>query len=124
MIIGVGTDIQTISSFEAKKSNKSLLKKLFTEAELSILKKKGTQSYVGFFCAKEATAKALGTGFRTFMPNDIEIQTDSYGKPNIILKNKALELSNTLNISNISVSISHSGDYCVAFVVCESNCVS
>ncbi len=102
-----------------KKDNISLLKKLFTEEELSILEKKSTKSYVGFFCAKEATAKALGTGFRSFMPTDIEISNDPYGKPVINLKNKALELSKSLNISNINVSISHSGDYCVAFVVLD-----
>ncbi len=122
MIIGIGTDIQTISDFEKKKDNESLLKKLFTETELSILEKKSTKSYVGFFCAKEATAKALGTGFRNFMPTDIEILKDSNGKPFITLKNKALELSKTLNISNINVSISHSGFYCVDFVICESSC--
>ncbi len=121
MIIGIGTDIQTISAYEKRKNNKSLLNKLFTQSELSILEKKSTQSYVGFFCAKEATAKALGTGFRTFMPTDIEVLTDSYGKPFVTLKGKALELANTLDVSNINVSISHSGDYCVAFVVCESN---
>ncbi len=119
MIVGIGTDIQIISDFEQKKNNKKLMSKLFTERELSILEKKSIKSYVGFFCAKEATAKALGTGFVSFMPNDIEVSNDSYGKPFITLKNKALELSQSLNISNINVSISHSGDYCVAFVVCE-----
>ncbi len=123
MIIGIGTDIQIISDFEKKKNNNNLLKKLFTEKELSILEKKSTKSYVGFFCAKEATAKALGTGFRNFMPTDIEVLNDSYGKPFITLRNKALELSQSLNISTINVSISHSGDYCVAFVICESSCI-
>ncbi len=123
MIIGIGTDIQVISDFQKKQNNENLLKKLFTEKELSILEKKSTKSYVGFFCAKEATAKALGTGFRTFMPTDIEVLNDSYGKPFITLKNKALELSQSLNVSNINVSISHSGDYCVAFVICESSCI-
>lgn len=119
MIIGVGTDIQHISKFN--KNNTRLLNKLFTPSELLILNNKKTQSYVGYFCAKEATAKALGTGFNGFLPKDIEVIKSDNGKPSIVLHGKALEISKTLNISSINVSISHSDDYCVAFVVCESN---
>lgn len=121
MIIGIGTDIQEISKFEKKFDNSNFLKKLFTENELLTLKNKGTQSYVGFFCVKEAVAKALGTGFKTFMPTSVEVYYNSNGQPCVRLFNNALDLSKQLSISNINVSISHSGNFAVAFVVCE-NC--
>ncbi len=120
MIIGIGTDIQTISAFEKKKSSKNLLKKLFTEQELSILKSKSTKSYVGFFCVKEALVKALGTGFVGVAPTDIEVTYFENGKPFVTLHKKALEVSTNLNVTNIHVSISHSGDYAQAFVVLEN----
>ncbi len=121
MIVGIGTDIQVISSFTNKKNNKALLNKLFTEEELSILKSKPPKSYVGFFCVKEALVKALGTGFVGIRPTDVEINYLESGKPFVTLHNKALELSNSLKVNNIHVSISHSGDYAQAFVVLESN---
>ncbi len=121
MIIGIGTDIQLISAFEKKKSNENLLKKLFTEKELSILISKSTKSYVGFFCVKEALVKALGTGFVGIKPTDIEVSYLDSGKPFVSLHNGALELSKNLMITTIHVSISHSGDYAQAFVVLECN---
>ncbi len=120
MIIGIGTDIQLISAFEKKKSNERLLEKLFTGKELSILKSKTTKSYVGFFCVKEALVKALGTGFSGVRPTDIEVAYLESGQPFVTLHNGALELSTKLNVNNIHVSISHSGDYAQAFVVLES----
>ncbi len=119
MIIGIGTDIQIISKFEKKIDNERFLDKLFTMEELSILKGKSSKSYVGFFCAKEAMAKALGTGFVGFTPKDIEIKKTPEGKPFITLYNKAETISKHININNINVSISHSDDYAIAFVVCE-----
>lgn len=121
MIIGIGTDIQEISKFEKKSTNPLFLKKLFTENEILLLKNKRMESYVGFFCVKEAIAKAFGTGFRTFMPNQIEVYYDPKGKPCVKLLDNALNLSKQLNITDINISISHSGDFAVAFVVCE-NC--
>ncbi len=120
MVVGIGTDIQLISAFTNKKNKEALLKKLFTEQELSILKSKSPKSYVGFFCVKEACVKALGTGFVGVRPTDIEISYLESGKPFVTLHNKALELSNALNANNIHISISHSGDYAQAFVVLES----
>ncbi len=122
MIIGIGTDIESISKFE-KKLNKNysenFLKKLFTAEELSILKSKATKSYVGYFCAKEATVKALGTGFSCFSPSDIEIKKLDNGKPYINLHNNAKQIANSMNVKNIHLSISHSTDYATAVVVLE-----
>ncbi len=120
MVVGIGTDIQLISGFANKKNKVALLNKLFTERELSILKSKSTKSYAGFFCVKEALVKALGTGFVGIRPTDIEIAYLENGKPFVTLHNKALEVSTTLKVNNIHVSISHSGEYAQAFVVLES----
>ncbi len=122
MIIGIGTDIESISKFEKKLNNKyseNFLNKLFTSDELSILKSKAVKSYVGYFCAKEATAKALGTGFSCFSPSDVEIKKLDNGKPYIILHNNAKQVANKMNIKNIHLSISHSTDYATAVVVVE-----
>lgn len=119
MIIGIGTDIQSISKFEKKMHKETFLNLIFTKGELATLKNKKPKSYVGYFCAKEAMAKALGTGFVGFSPKDIEIHKTPTGKPYLKLLNNANVLSNSLNIEKINLSISHSDDYAVAFVICE-----
>jgi holo-[acyl-carrier-protein] synthase len=71
-------------------------------------------SIAGGFAAKEAVAKALGTGFRSFRWSDIAILPNELGRPVVNLYGKAKEISRGLGIERILVSISHGRDYAVA----------
>ncbi len=67
------------------------------------------------FAAKEAVAKAFGTGFAgQFGWKDIEIRRKATGEPFIVLHDGAAELARRLGVESVLVSLSHSHDYAVA----------
>lgn len=122
MILGIGSDLIEIDRIDkAVKSTKRFIEKAFTEKEQEFFLKKSMkmESIAGNFAAKEALSKALGTGIRGFSLKDIEVLRDDLGKPTITLYNKALQISNKLQVSNIHISISHNKRDAIAYVVLE-----
>ena len=86
MIIGIGTDIVEIDRIEkAVHRTNRFMDKIYTEHEQEYYKinHKKIESLAGFFAAKEAVSKALGTGFRSFEVRDIEIIPNEIGKPEV-----------------------------------------
>lgn len=71
------------------------------------------------FAVKEAVAKVFGTGFRTFMPGDIEVLRDELGKPYVRLYGGALEQFEKMGMEQIHVSISNTNGLAMAFAVGE-----
>ena len=116
MIYGIGTDIVEINRFE--RITETFFKKTYTPDEILLFKSKPS-SLAGNFAAKEAVAKALGTGFRGFSPRDIEILRSALGTPTVTLYGGALALFNELKLKNIQVSISHSKGNACAFAIAE-----
>mgnify|MGYP001585368001 CR=1 FL=1 len=122
MILGVGIDIVEIRRIkDAIESNDRFLEKIFTTIELEYLKSRNLRpEYVaGRFAAKEAIAKALGTGFRGFDFKDVEIDRTTLGKPIVILKGKAKLIAKKEGKYNIHLSISHGQDSAVAYAIFE-----
>ncbi|MCK8816146.1 holo-ACP synthase [Natroniella sulfidigena] len=114
---GLGTDIVEIERItEAIKKREKFKKRVFTTDEIDYCEqhKEPWSYYAARFAAKEATVKALGTGFRGFKWNDIEIVKDQLGKPAVKLHNQAQKIAEKLEIKEILISISHSRDYAVA----------
>ena len=101
--------------------NDRFLEKIFTASELEYLKSRNLRAeYVaGRFAAKEAVAKALGTGFRGFDFKDIEIDRTTLGKPIVVLKGKAKIIAKKEGQYNIHLSISHGEDSAVAYAILE-----
>lgn len=122
MIFGIGTDILDSRRFDEKyqKLGKKFLDRLFTETEQKKCDKRKNRilSYSKIFCAKEATIKAIG---RFFSWHDIELISNNYGKPSIIIKNDSLmHLNKVLNDAyNIYVSLTDEPPYAQAFVIIE-----
>ena len=110
MIIGIGTDIESINRFKESCKDKNFLNLIFTKSEIDYCKKMKNPhvSYAGKFSAKEAVIKALGGKLAM---KDIEIANSKQGKPIVSVRNK----------KNIKVhcSISHTDDYVVANAVAE-----
>ena len=79
------------------------------------------ESYAKRYAAKEACAKALGTGLaRGVFWKDIEVQNNKFGKPKIKLHNQALKFLKKLTKSNdcsIEVSLSDEKNYAIANVI-------
>ena len=98
MIVGVGVDMVRVERMERPLSR-------FGER----------------FAAKEAAAKALGTGFRDgLVLADIEVTRDSLGKPGLAFGGRAAERAAALGVAAAHLSLSDERDYAVAFVVLES----
>jgi holo-[acyl-carrier protein] synthase len=69
------------------------------------------------FAAKEAAAKALGTGIGDVCWVDIEVRLDERGRPSLFLHDAAARLADELGLNHWQVSLSHTEQYAVAFVV-------
>ena len=92
------------------------LKRVFTPDEIAYCRGRAP-NLAGRFAAKEATMKALGTGVRGVSWRDIEIVRAESGAPSVQLHGRAEKRAELLQVVDISVSISHSREYAVAFVV-------
>ena len=124
MIIGLGTDVVNIDRIKEliEEFGIRFINKTFTESEIKDSEKfpKDNKLQIASFfakryAAKEACAKALGTGFINGLSlQHIEVSNNSLGKPEIILKKNALETLRSLSEKNININVSLSDDYPIA----------
>ena len=117
MIIGLGTDlVETARIKEAIANNSRFVGKLLTENELSTYtdihnEKRRVEFVAGRWAAKEAFAKAYGTGISSQLHfHDIEVSNDDQRKP-IIICDKV--------DTPVHITISHTDHYATATVIIE-----
>ncbi len=112
MKIKSGCDIVKISRMEGF-IQKGGIKRCFTEKEEEYIfsKNKPCETAAGIFAAKEALGKAMGKGLSSFPLKDAEVCHDEAGAPFFSFK------EGLFSDFEISLSISHDGDYAMAFVV-------
>lgn len=115
MIVGHGIDLQEISAIErAYDKHPSFAKKVLTAGELAYFeqlpKERGMAYLTGRWAAKEAFAKAMGTGIGKLRFLDIEILSDNKGAPFV---------NKSPFSGRVFVSISHSGQLAQASVILE-----
>ena len=118
MKLATGVDLIEISRIEEviARHGKHYLERIYTPAELEQCGKR-IESLAGRFAAKEAVAKALGSGIGDISWRDIEVLGDEQNAPGLTLHNAAKQKADELGLLNWSVSISHSQSHSVAFVV-------
>ena len=121
MIIGIGLDIIEVPRVKRALENRRFLAKVYSEAEQECLLKKNLnpQSAAGVFAAKEAVAKALGTGLGTIAWADIEILKEDSGKPYVRLRASARDRLRDIGGLNVFVSITHLKELAAAQAVVE-----
>ena len=115
----IGVDILEISRIEdaLERFGQSFLERIFTAKEIALYKDK-LPSLAARFAAKEAVIKALDAP--GLNPREIEITSTASGKPLTTLFGKARHKSDELGINVLNVSLSHSREYAVAFVMGQS----
>ena len=125
-IVGVGVDIIQNKRIKNSLKNLKFKKRIYSARELaqSSLSKNKVGFFSKRFAAKEAFAKALGTGFRDNLNfKDIEIINDKKGKP-YYLKSKKISkiIHKNFNIKKYKcfLSISDEKDYSTAFTIIQS----
>lgn len=95
MILGIGADLCSIERIAAsiERFGERFVARVFTDAERAVAEGRGATraaAYAKRFAAKEACAKALGTGFRDGMAfSDIGVETLPLGGPALVLTGRA-----------------------------------
>jgi len=118
MIIGIGVDIEKTARFEGM--TQRFLSRVYTSNERAYLLGKSHVSAAGLFAAKEAVAKALGTGFNGFWPSQVEVVHDKLGQPGVVLHGNAETIAKKLaggREYGLKLSISHTDSDAIAFVI-------
>ena len=93
-----------------------LLKKIFTPREIAEVGD-NPASLAARFAAKEALAKALGTGIGVVTWQDIEILRGPNKQPFLHLHGAAARLAKSKKLSAWTLSLSHTQDHAIAVVV-------
>ena len=126
MILGIGVDIAETSRIErgVERHGERFTRRIFTPDEITYCEKfkNRAERFAARFAAKEAAFKALGTGWREGIRwLDVEVVHQPSGKPELLLTGRAEELARELNVTRMSISISHSDRYVVAQVIFEGD---
>ena len=125
MIFGIGTDLVDLDRIKAIKSKASFAKKILGPQELVTYKQMSSDQgiyYLGKqFAAKEAIAKAFGSGFTSpIFPQAIQILRNNIGKPEIVFSEEVKSYSEGLGITGSHVSLSDESNHLIAFAVLEA----
>lgn len=108
---------QSVDRFGAR-----FLNRVYTEAEqrYCLAKRNAAESLAARFAAKEAGAKALGTGMsRGVTWLEIEVVREPGGRPALRFHGRAAEMAHRLNALRAALSITHTKDMAMASVVLE-----
>jgi len=121
MIFGIGTDIVQVARIQQSldRYGDRFVQRILADVEVDDYQRSiyPARFLARRFAAKEALAKAYGTGFTgglTF--RDIVVSHDPAGKPLLQLLGRAAELRQEMGIGEDFVSISDEKEYAVAFV--------
>ena len=127
MIVGIGVDLCAISRINDAVSRRGecFAKRILAPKELAELNGLNHSMRVAFlakrFAAKEAVAKALGTGIgRGFGFRDVAITHDELGRPVVVLNTENASLAATAQYRT-HLSISDERTHVIAFCTIESN---
>jgi holo-[acyl-carrier protein] synthase len=83
-------------------------------------KKNASENFAARFAAKEAGAKALGTGIsRGVNWKELEVRREVSGKPTLHLSGRAAELAEAMGVRRLQLSLTHSRELAMAVVVAE-----
>ena len=125
MILGTGTDLMEISRIRLSvdRFGDRFLQRVYTHAEVAYCLRKvhnAAESFAARFSAKEAAAKALGTGIaRGVAWTEIEVRRDPGCRPTLHFTGRAAERAAAMGVGRIHLSLSHSREFAIATVLLE-----
>jgi len=124
-MITVGIDMIEIARIERmlKRYSDRFLGRVFTAAEIAYCRGHSPE-LAARFAAKEAVSKALGVGMRMIARDgidwkDVEVIGDLRGKPLVYLYGRAAERAGELGLTEWAISLSHTREHAIAFVVAQ-----
>ena len=121
-VAGIGTDLVDVPRIASllERHGAAFLEKNFTPAEIAACEGKANaaQRFAARFAAKEAMAKALGTGFSgKITPKSLSIENLESGEPRAVLDDAAKARLEEIGARKMLVSITHLKEYAQAFAV-------
>jgi holo-[acyl-carrier protein] synthase len=124
MIVGSGIDMTEIGRIQKSmdRYGQRFLARVYTPAEQAycLRKRHAAESFAARFAAKEAGAKALGTGINYGINwLEIEVVREPSGRPTLKFHGRAAEFAVRLGAVHAALSISHTNDLAMASVVLE-----
>jgi holo-[acyl-carrier protein] synthase len=124
MILGTGIDLAEVPRIRQsiERYGDRFLERIYTEGERAYVARKANkyERYAARFAAKEAGMKALGTGWRRGVRwQDFEVANLPSGRPTLKLHGVAKEYAEKLGVKNISLSLTHTAENGMAFVIFE-----
>lgn len=125
MVVGLGTDLIEISRIEENvaRFGDRFLRRIYTPGEIDYCMRKqktSAESLAARFAAKEAAAKALGTGIsRGVSWLEMEVVRHPGQAPQIHLHGRAAERAARLGVRHSSLSLTHSRTEALAVVVLD-----
>jgi len=124
-MLTVGIDLIEVTRVERvlARYGDRFLERVFTPAEILYCRARPPE-LAARFAAKEAVAKALGVGVRMIARDginwrDVEVIGDMRGKPLVRLYYRAAERAGELRLTEWAVSLSHTREHAIAFVVAQ-----
>ena len=124
MLIGTGVDLIEVEriAHSIERYGERFLRRVYTDHEIAYCNRKrgSAESFAARFAAKEAGAKALGTGIsRGVTWNEFQVARNPGGRPVLELRGRAALLATELGVRAISLSLTHTSGLAMATVVME-----
>jgi holo-[acyl-carrier protein] synthase len=123
MIMGTGIDFVAVSRIAHWLDDDALCRRFFNIEELSVIRSRGAEaarSLAARFAAKEAFAKALGTGFAGLTLKDIRVKNEKSGRPLLVLEGSALDAMKRIGATRAHLSLTHEQNLAAAQVILEA----
>lgn len=121
-VLGLGLDVvevERVRQVLGRRGEQFLARILTQEERLDVGDPPRVTSVAARFAAKEAVAKALGTGIRGFSFQDVEVCRDALGSPGVRLHGGAARLAEAMGVGRVWLSLAHERSVAVAVVVLE-----
>ena len=125
MVLGIGTDLIEIERIERslERFGARFLDRIYTPLEIAYCQRKrhgAAESLAARFAAKEAGAKALGTGIsRGVQWTEIEVRNLAGGRPTILWHGRAAARAASMGVDTVHLSLTHSRALAMAVVIVE-----
>ena len=125
MLIGTGVDLVEIDRIarSIERYGARFLTRVYSEREIAYCHRKRShaESFAARFAAKEAGAKALGTGIsRGVAWQELEVARQPGSRPVLLLHGRAALLAAELGVRTIALSLTHTAEMAMAMVIMET----
>jgi holo-[acyl-carrier protein] synthase len=121
-VLGLGIDLVEVSRIRAllQKGGDRFKERVYTVGEIAYCDScaDGAMNFAARFAAKEAVAKALGTGFTNGVSwKDIEVLRSDGGAPSVRLHGGAQTVAGTLGVAKVLITLTHTATAAAASAV-------